>query len=124
MAVARDYSGRGVGFLAVNSNDAERYPADSLAAMTERVVAGEFECPYLHDESQEAARAWGAKTTPDVYVLDAELRIRYRGAPDADYDDPALDAAWVRGALDAVLAGTEPDPVETESVGCSVKWRA
>ena len=66
MAVARDYAERDVSFLAVNSNDAERYPADSAEAMRSRVEAGEFACPYLHDASQEAARAWGAKTTPDV----------------------------------------------------------
>lgn len=124
MAVARDYVDRDVRFLAVNSNDAERYPADSLEAMRERVGAGELDCPYLHDESQDAGHAWGARTTPDVFVLDAELRLRYRGAPDADYDDPSLDAAWLRGALDAVLAGIAPDPAETEPVGCSIKWRA
>ena len=123
MAVARDYTARDVHVLAVNSNDAAQYPADSAEEMQKRVEAGEFDCPYLHDASQDAARAWGAKTTPDVYVLDAELRLVYRGAPDADYEDPSLDAAWLRGALDAVLAGTTPDPAETKSVGCSVKWR-
>ena len=123
MAVVRDYAERDVSFLAVNSNDAERFPADSAEAMRSRVEAGEFACPYLHDASQEAARAWGAKTTPDVFVLDGDLRLRYRGAPDADYDDPSLNAAWLRGALDAILAGGTPDPAETKSVGCSVKWR-
>ena len=123
MDVARDYAERDVVVVAVNSNDAERFPADSLEAMAKRVDTGEFACPYLYDESQEAARAWGAKTTPDVYVLDADLRLRYRGAPDGDYDDPGQGAEWVRGALDAVLAGEAPEPAETESVGCSVKWR-
>lgn len=127
MSVARDYGDygeRGVRFLAVNSNDADRYPADSAAAMRARVEAGEFACPYLHDASQDAVRAWGAKTTPDLFVLDADLRLRYRGAPDADYDDPSLAAGWLRDALDAVLAGAAPDPAETEPVGCSIKWRA
>ena len=79
--------------------------------------------PYLHDESQEVARAFGAKVTPDVFVLDAQGRLRYRGAPDGDYDDPSLRAEWLRGALDAVLAGDEPEPRETKPVGCSIKWR-
>ncbi len=122
MAVVRDYEGRDVSFLAVNSNDAARYPADSLEAMGARVEAGEFACPYLHDESQASARAWGAKTTPDVFVADGDLLLRYRGAPDADYEDRGLDAAWVRAALEAVLGGGTPDPAETESVGCSIKW--
>jgi peroxiredoxin len=121
--VARDYAPRGVGVLAVNSNDAERYPRDSLAAMRERVEAENWPFPYLHDESQRAAREWGAQVTPHVYVLDADLRIRYEGAPDADHMDPPLQAAWLRGALDAVLAGEEPDPAATDPVGCSIKWK-
>jgi hypothetical protein len=123
MDVARDYADRGVLSLHVNSNDAERKPADSLDAMRERVEAERWACPYLHDESQEAARAWGPQTTPDVFVLDSELRLRYRGAPDGDYDDLSQGAAWLRAALDAVLAGSAPDPAETEPVGCSIKWK-
>ena len=120
--VARDYDG--VTFLAINPNDAERYPADSLDAMRERVRAdGGWPLPYLRDETQEVARAFGARTTPDVFVLDAEGRLRYRGAPDADHRDPSLGAAWLREALDAVLAGEQPERPETEPVGCSVKWR-
>jgi peroxiredoxin len=125
IAVARDYAGRGVRILAVNPNDADRYPRDSLEAMRARVRAGEFDgVPYLRDESQEVARAYDAKTTPDVFVLDAGGILRYRGAPDSDHDDPTANAAWLRGALDAVLAGRAPDPSETPSVGCSIKWSA
>lgn len=122
-AVAREYAERGVRFLAVNSNDAERYPADSLQAMAERYDPEEWGMPYLHDESQDAARAYGALTTPDLFVFDSELRLRYRGAPDADHQDPAQNAAWLRSALEAVLGNTEPDPAETEPIGCSIKWR-
>jgi peroxiredoxin len=121
---ARDYSDRDVRFLAVNPNDAERYPADSYEAMRERVARdGGWPLPYLRDESQEAARAFGAKTTPDVFVLDRSGRLRYRGAPDEDYGDPAAGAAWLREALDALLRGEAPERAETEPVGCSVKWR-
>jgi peroxiredoxin len=124
LAVARDYADRGVRFLAVNPNDAERYPADSLDAMKERVAAdGGWPIPYLHDESQEVARAFGAKTTPDVFVIDREGILRYRGAPDGDHRDPSQDAAWLREALDAVLAGEQPARPETDPVGCSVKWK-
>jgi len=125
VAVANEYADRGVRFLAVNSNDAERYPHDSPEAMRERVEAApeEWPFPYLHDASQDAARAYGAKTTPHLYVFDSELRLAYEGAPDADHRDPSLDAAWLRDALDAVLAGKSPECAETEPVGCSVKWR-
>jgi hypothetical protein len=120
---ARDYADRQVRFLAINANDAGRYPRDSYEAMQARVAAEDWPMPYLRDESQEVARAYGAKTTPDVFVLDAGGRLRYRGAPDGDYDDPGQRAAWLRDALDAVLAGTEPDRTETAPVGCSIKWK-
>jgi peroxiredoxin len=122
-AAAREYAGRGVRFFAVNSNDADRYPADSPQAMAERYDAAEWGMPYLHDETQDVARAFGARVTPDVFVFDSELRLRYRGAPDADYQDPSQGAAWLRSALDALLAGSEPEPAETEALGCSIKWR-
>jgi len=121
-AIARDYGD--VKVLAINPNDAERYPRDSFDAMRERVTAdGGWPMPYLRDESQEVARAYGARTTPDCFVIDAGGRIAYRGAPDADHQDPSLNAAWLREALDAVLAGDEPAQAETKPVGCSIKWK-
>lgn len=131
-AVARDYAARGVSVLAINSNDAEvvrrrfgdRYGSDSPEAMRERVQRdGGWPMPYLHDSEQEVARAFGATTTPDVFVLDAEGRLAYRGAPDADYDDPSQDAAWLRAALDAILAGQPVKQPLTTPVGCSIKWK-
>jgi len=121
--VGRDYGDRGVRFLAVNSNDAERYPDDSLEAMRERAREEDWPFPYLHDESQQAAREWAAQTTPHVYVLDSDLQVRYEGAPDADHMDPALEAAWLRDALDEVLSGREVSRPETQPVGCSIKWK-
>jgi peroxiredoxin len=118
--VANDYDVR---FLAVNPNDAQRYPADSYEAMQKRVAEEGWSFPYLRDEEQEAARSFGAKTTPDVFVLDGEGRLRYRGAPDADHRDPSQGAAWLREALDAVLAGEEVARPATDPVGCSVKWK-
>jgi peroxiredoxin len=122
MQAARDYPD--VHFFAINPNDAERYPRDSFDAMKERVRAGErWPMPYLRDESQEVARAYGAKTTPDVFVVDSGGALRYRGAPDPDSNDPTLNATWLREALDAMLAGEEVARPETEPVGCSVKWK-
>jgi peroxiredoxin len=120
---ARDYSERGVRFLAINSNDGGRYPRDSYESMQERVAREGWPLPYLHDASQDVARAFGARTTPDVFVLDPGGILRYRGAPDGDYDDPSLRAAWLREALDAVLAGESPARAETNPVGCSIKWK-
>lgn len=120
---ARDYANRGVRFLAINANDSDRYPRDSYQAMKERVAREEWPMPYLRDESQEVAGAYGAKTTPDVFVLDSQHRLRYRGAPDRAYDDPSERAAWLREALDAVLEGDSPARPETDPVGCSIKWK-
>lgn len=123
VALARDYADRGVRVLAINPNDAARYPRDSLEAMRVRVQRGELEgVPYLHDASQEVAHAYDAQTTPDVFVLDAAGLLRYRGAPDADYEDPSQNAAFLRDALDAILDGRDPDPAQTPPVGCSIKW--
>ena len=79
--------------------------------------------PYLRDEDQIVAAAFGAKTTPDLFVFDADETLAYRGAPDSDYQDESQNAAWLREALDALLAGNKPDPAETKPVGCSVKWK-
>jgi peroxiredoxin len=122
LAVARDYPD--VNVLAVSSNDAVRYPSDSYDAMRERVQAdGGWPMPYVYDESQDVARAYGAQTTPDCFLIDGEGRVVYRGAPDADYEDPSQNAAWLRDAIDATLAGSAPANAETTPVGCSIKWK-
>jgi hypothetical protein len=92
--------------------------------MAERVEQeGGWPHPYLHDETQDVAREWGAERTPHVFVLDSDLRLRYRGAPDADYDDPSQEAGWLRASLDAILDGHEPESAETTAEGCTIKWR-
>jgi peroxiredoxin len=121
--VAHDYGFRGVRTLFVNPNDGERYPADSLDAMRTRVAEEGWSVPYLHDAAQDVARAYGARTTPDVFVIDGEMGVRYRGAPDEDYEDPAANALWLREALDDVLSGVELRRPETTPVGCSIKWK-
>src|SRR5712692_713868 len=97
--VAREYGDQGVRVLAINSNDAEKYPDDSFDAMVERVkTEGNWPHPYLYDETQEVAKAYEPRTTPDLFLFDEDLRLRYRGAPDADYEDPSQEAAWLRAA--------------------------
>ena len=122
MDVARDYPD--VRFYAINPNDADRYPHDSFEAMKERVRRDEgWPMPYLRDESQEVARAYDAKTTPDVFVVDSGGVVRYRGAPDADHGDEGQNAQWLRDALNGLRAGEDIALPETEPVGCSVKWK-
>jgi peroxiredoxin len=122
-AAAEDYAPRGVRFLAIHPNDAARYPADSLEHMRRFVLEHDWPIPYLHDETQEVARALGAERTPEVFVLDGDHRLVYHGAPDSDHQDPSRNAEWLRAALDAVLAGEAVERAETPPRGCSVKWR-
>ena len=122
-AVAEEYAPRGVRFLAVSSNDPDRYPADSPERMAQFVRDNDWPIPYAFDASQDVARALGAERTPEVFVLDGEQRLAYHGAPDGDHQDPSQDAVWLRGALDAVLDGRAPERASTPPRGCSVKWK-
>lgn len=122
-AVAEEYAPRGVRMLAVNANDATRYPADSPERMRDFVRDQAWPIPYLHDASQDVAHALGAVATPHVFVFDGDQRLAYSGAPDSDHEDPAQGAEWLRGALDAVLAGEPVARPETPARGCSVKWK-
>jgi protein-disulfide isomerase len=122
-SVARDYADRGVRVLQIVSNDATDHPEDSVEAMAHRVAAGELGGPFLHDADQAAAQAYGATATPEVFVVDRDGVVRYHGAPDADHDDPTQNAAWIRDALDDVLAGRQVRRPQTSPAGCSIKWR-
>ena len=121
--VARDYTSRDVTVIQVVSNDETGHPEDSVASMRKRVENGEIAGPYLRDGDQEAVAAYGATATPEVFVLDRKGVVRYHGAPDADHDDPAQNAQWVRDALDDILAGTAVRRPQTSPAGCSTKWR-
>lgn len=120
--VGRDFADQSVVLIQINSNDAARYPADSVDRMRERVSSDGFAGPYLVDQDQSVARRWGARVTPDVFVVDGTGAIRYHGAPDADHDRPDLGAEWLRAALDDVLAGRPVARPSTQPRGCSIKW--
>ena len=122
-AIARDYADRGVRVVAVNSNDAEHYPADSFEAMGARAASRGFAFDYLYDEPQAVARALGAERTPEVFVFDRDRRLVYHGAIDDSRDETTVRQQYLRDALDAVLSGEEPSVQETPPVGCTVKWK-
>ncbi len=124
-AVARDYAARGVKLVAINSNDVKKAPGDSVEAMAERVKQNGLVYPYLRDQTQEVARAYGAERTPEVFVFDSSGTLRYHGAPDDNYEDePAVTHAFIREALDAILGSGVVASIETEPVGCTIKWVA
>jgi len=117
---ARDFGGR-AGFVAVNSNAG--YLGDSLEDMARRSQERGFVFPFLYDETQEVARAYGAARTPEVFVFDAGHRLLYHGAPDSSHTDPDGAEPYLRPALDAAVAETQPEVQETPPVGCTIKWR-
>jgi peroxiredoxin len=122
-ALHQDYKGRGLGFIAINSNDVNEYPEDSFDEMKARAQRLGFGFPYVWDESQEVAEAYGAQCTPHVLIFDAKRRLAYQGRFDHHKDDPAKGGALeARQALDAILAG-KPAPVPvTHAFGCGIKW--
>jgi peroxiredoxin len=122
--IQADYADRGVQLLAINANDAQKYPSDSFEAMKKRSEEKQFNFPYLHDETQSVASVYGAERTPEIFLFDSEQILRYHGAIDDNYDDHgAVQKPYLREALDAVLAGEEPAVASTRPVGCTVKWK-
>jgi peroxiredoxin len=121
--IQRDYGDRGFRLVAVSSNDADRYPADSPAQMKARAEREGFNFDYLYDEDQSVARALGAERTPEVFLFDRDRRLVYHGAIDDSRDDRSVRRHYLRDALDALLAGEEPPVADTPAVGCTVKWK-
>lgn len=125
LRLAHDYKDKGVQLVAICSNDAQKYPADSFDAMAQRAAEQSFPFPYLHDESQSVAREYGAACTPDVFVFDQDRHLVYRGRIDETRPGRGEPSGVdVRRALDAVVAGETPAADQHPSIGCSIKWRS
>jgi peroxiredoxin len=123
--VAEEYQQKGIGFVAISSNDVENYPQDAPDKMTEHAKAVGYNFPYLYDESQDVAKAYDAACTPDFYVFDGNNTLVYRGRLDDSRPNSGtpLTGKDLRGALDAVLAGTNVSDVQYPSAGCNIKWK-
>lgn len=123
---ARDLQDLGVGVVAISANDAVAYPQDGPEKMAELAQAHGFPFPYLYDESQEVARAYGAVCTPDFFGYNAKGRLHYRGRLDASRN-AAGPADLRRDLYEAMklVAETGQGPREqVASIGCSIKWKA
>lgn len=122
---AREYVGRGLAVVAINSNDVERYPDDRPERMAEDAREHGYVFPYLFDESQEVAKAYAAACTPDFFLYDRDRRLVYRGQFDGSRpgNDVPVTGADLRAAADAVLAGREVPEPQVPSVGCNIKWK-
>lgn len=119
IALAKQYQPRGIQFLAINPNPADMQAQDGFPQMRKRAEEKGFPYPYLYDETQKTARAYGATVTPHIFVVGPDREILYEGAVDNRHDDPQ----YLASALDAILAGESAPQKTTAEWGCTVKYR-
>ena len=123
--IHKQFEPKGFTLVAINSNEDKNYPQDSFENMVIRAKDKGFPFPYLRDETQRVARAYGAVRTPHVFLLDEKRNLRYQGAIDDNWEHPdKLKKPYLIWAIEALLAGKLPPQAETLPVGCSIKWRA
>lgn len=121
IALAKRFAAEG-GKCAVVAINANKVKDDLLPAMQERAKAKGFNFLYLHDETQEVARSYGATFTPEFVVLNKERKVVYLGAMDDSPDGKKITKRYVEDAVAAVLAGKSPEVKETPAVGCAVRY--
>jgi len=119
------YMQKGLGVVAINSNDVESYPDDSPEKMVEEAELRGYPFPYLYDETQEVARAYDAACTPDFFLYDANLSLVYRGQLDDSRpgNDLPVTGGDIRGAIESLLAGESISSDQKPSIGCNIKWK-
>lgn len=127
MRIANDYGAKGIGFIAISSNDVRAYPQDSPGNMKEFSESWGMDFPYLFDETQNTARAYDAACTPDFYLFDGRMKLAYRGRLDEsrprEENPKPLTGKDLRGALNALLSGEPLSEIQFPSMGCNIKWK-
>lgn len=123
---ANDYAPRGLQTVAINSNDAEHYPADAPPMMIQEIEIAGYAFPYLYDEDQSVAKSYRAACTPDFFLFDESRSLVYRGRFDASTpgNNLPITGADLRAASDSLLAGRTVSTEQFASMGCGIKWRA
>ena len=126
VSIAHRYSEKGIGFIAISSNDAINYPQDGPDKMTIHAKKENYPFPYLYDESQEVARAYDAACTPDFYVFDNQLKLVYRGQLDDSRpgNGKPVTGNDLRYALECLLENKLNATVQKPSIGCNIKWKS
>lgn len=122
-ATANKFQDQGVAFVGVNSNSKNTIPEDDFDHMVERMKENGFPWIYLHDESQETAKAYGALKTPHFFVFDADRKLVYTGrGVDNPRDTTQMTVNDLERALEELLAGRPVTTPVTNPIGCNVKW--
>ena len=124
-AIGYEYMPKGVGMVAINSNDVSAHPADSPEQMIHESEQRGYSFPYLFDETQEVAKAYGAACTPDFYLFDGNHKLVYRGQLDGSRPDSGVPVTGedLRKAIDALLESRPLPQPQHPSIGCNIKWR-
>lgn len=122
---ATDYMEKGIGVVAICSNDIENYPADSPEMMKKDALEFGYPFPYLFDETQEVAKSYKAACTPDLYLFDGSLNLYYRGQFDGSRPKNGIPPTGsdLRHATDSLLDGGEAPATQIPSIGCNIKWK-
>lgn len=125
VSVANDYRARGIGVVAISSNDVGKYPVDSPENMKAFAQKNRFNFPYLYDEDQSVARAYDAACTPDLYLFAGDGKLYYRGRLDGSRPNSStpVNGVDLRNALDELLAGHQAPEKQYPSMGCNIKWK-
>jgi thiol-disulfide isomerase/thioredoxin len=123
--VGGDYISKGVGVVAINSNDVSSYPQDAPENMKKLALSEGWRFPFLFDDTQEIAKAFKAACTPDFFLFDADGKLAYRGQLDDSRpgNNEPVTGKDLRAALDAVVSGKPAARVQKPSIGCNIKWR-
>jgi peroxiredoxin len=125
IALGKEYRPKGVGFVLINANETENHPDDRFEAMVDRAKAKGYPFPYLRDDSQEVAHAYGGLVTPHPMLFGPDRTLLFQGQIDDSYDHPERARhPYLKRALDQALAGAPVEPSELPVLGCSVKWRS
>lgn len=119
-----EFQDRGVTLIGINANDANQYPDDSFENMKTFAANNQLNFPYIRDVAQDVAESFGASRTPEVFLLDQDGRLRYKGLIDDNADDAgAVQVSYLRSAIDQLLSDELLEPSSTDAIGCSIKWR-
>jgi peroxiredoxin len=121
--IQKDYAAN-LHVTAINSNDDQKYSEDSFANMIDRASKKGFNFPYLRDETQDVATAYGATHTPEIFLFDQERKLAFHGKIDDNWQDPnSVRTKYLRNAIDEMLAGKQISVPETFTIGCTIKWK-
>jgi thiol-disulfide isomerase/thioredoxin len=123
--LGKDYINKGLGIVAISTNDAKNYPDDAPELLKGMAIELDFNFPFCYDESQETAKAYTAACTPDFFLFDAKQQLVYRGQLDESRpsNGKPITGADLRAAIDAVLADQPVAGEQKPSIGCNIKWK-